>query len=55
MRKLMAAADEGTLAEAFEALGPAAAAADAVPFKELFYTEGAPGLLEARLQARSRQ
>ena len=52
LRKIMAAADEETLADAFEALVPAGALRDAVPFKEIFYTEGTPALLDARLQVR---
>lgn len=50
MRGLMAAADEDTLAAAYEALAPPGVH-DAVPFKELFYTEGSGALQQARLQA----
>ena len=52
LRKLMAAMDEDTVAEAFEALGPGFSVAEHAPTKEVFYTEGPETLLDARMQAR---
>ena len=52
LRKLMAALDEETVADAFEALGPGMSIADVAPTKEVFYTEGPETLLDARTQVR---
>ena len=52
LRKLMAALDEDTVADAFEALGPGVSVAEVAPTKEVFYTEGAEELLDARMQVR---
>ncbi len=54
LRKLMAAMDEDTVADAFEALGPGFSVAEQAPTKEIFYTEGPETLLDARMQARRR-
>ena len=54
LRKLMAAMDEDTVAGAFEALGPGFSVAEQAPIKEVFYTEGADTLLDARMQVRRR-